>query len=400
MPYYIGDVIKDERRMIARTPEKFEETGIRVRLNIPVEGIDPQRGEVCLADGEKLPYDTLLLATGAVPATPPVSGIDEEGVFVLRNLRNALDIKAYIRDKNCKKAVIVGAGFIAMEMSEALAAIGLETYIIYRGKIPVRKWDKEFGSMVLEEIEKHQVSFLAERQLHGIERDGNGRLHVHTSDGTVEGDIVLLALGVKPNTGMALQAGCELGDTGAIRVDHSLRTSKEDVYAAGDCCETYHRIAKRWVHVTLGDVANKQGRVAGRNIGGLASQFEGIVGSQSFKVFDLELGAAGLDEQGARDAGFDPVSTIVWGSPVANSLNVDGKKLGLKLVADKKTGKLLGAQAIGNAGAVGRINTLAACLWTGMDLETVGFLDLAYAPPFGGAWDLLHTGAQVLQRKL
>ena len=386
--------------MIARTPEKFEEAGIRVRLNTPVDAIDAPAGEVRLAGGERLPYDRLVMATGAAAVMPDVEGVDEAGVFVLRNLRDAMDIKAYIREKGCRKVLIVGAGFIAMEMSEGLAAIGVETAIVYRGKLPVRRWDPEFGTMVLSELEGHAVSFLPERTLQGIERGADGRLRMHTSGGTLEGDIILLALGVRPDTVMAEQAGCALGETGAIGVDEHLRTSQEGIYAAGDCCEAFHRVANRWVHVSMGDVANKQGRIAGRNIAGMAATFPGIVGAQSFKVFDLELGATGLDEAGARRAGFDPASAIVWGGPIANSLNVDKKKLGLKLVADRATGKLLGAQAIGNGGAVGRINTLSACLWAGMTLEDVALMDLAYAPPFGGAWDLVHIGAQVLKRKL
>ena len=386
--------------MIARTPEKFEETGIRVRLHTPVDEIDTRAGEVRLAGGERLPYDTLVVATGAAAVTPAVEGVDHAGVFVLRNLRDAQDIKAYIREKGCRKALIVGAGFIAMEMSEGLAAIGVETEIVYRGKLPVRRWDPEFGTMVLSELERHHVSFLPERDLEGIERGADGRLRMHTSGGTLEGDIIVLALGVRPDTTMARQAGCALGETGAVGVDEHLRTSQEGVYAVGDCCEAFDRVAGRWVHVSMGDVANKQGRIAGRNIAGMVASFPGIVGAQSFKIFDLELGATGLDEERARGAGFDPASTIVWGSPIAGSLNIEKKKLGLKLVADTRTGRLLGAQAIGHGGAVGRINALSACLWAGMTLEDVAFMDLAYAPPFGGAWDLVHIGAQVLQKKL
>ncbi len=400
MPYYIGDVIKDEKRMVARTPEKFEETGIHVRLQTTVEEIDTKKGEVGLADGEKLSYDTLVFGTGATANMPGIRGMHEEGVFVLRNLRDAIDIKAYIKEKGCKKAIIVGAGFIALEMSEALSEIGVETAIVYRGSLPASRWDKEFGTVVLEELQKNQISFIPGRQLRAIDKVASGELHLFTNDGKFKADIILLTLGVKPDTTLAQQAGCTLGDSGAIAVDHYQKTSQEGIYAAGDCCESYHRIAKRWMHLPLGDIANKQGRVAGRNIGGVPARFEGIVGAQSFKVFGLELGATGLDEQAAYRAGLVPVSVIVWGSPIAGSLNIQKEKLGMKITADKKTGKLLGAQAIGNSGAVGRINTLSACLWAGMDLADVAFMDLAYAPPFGGAWDLIHIGAQVLQKKL
>ncbi|MCX5822642.1 MAG: flavoprotein oxidoreductase, partial [Deltaproteobacteria bacterium] len=167
----------------------------------------------------------------------------------------------------------------------------------------------------------------------------------------------------------------------------------------GDCCESFHRVSGRWVNIPLGDIANKQGRVAGRNIGGGAMIFPGIVGAQSFKVFDLEVVATGLDEREAAESGFHPVSTLVWGNAIAGSMP-GNTKLGLKLIADRATGKLLGAQAVGKAGAVSRINTLSCALWAGLNLDDVGYMDLAYSPPFGGSWDLIHIAAQALRRQI
>jgi NADPH-dependent 2,4-dienoyl-CoA reductase/sulfur reductase-like enzyme len=167
----------------------------------------------------------------------------------------------------------------------------------------------------------------------------------------------------------------------------------------GDCCESFHRVSGRWVNIPLGDIANKQGRVAGRNIGGGSMIFPGIVGAQSFKVFDLEVAATGLDEREAALSGFHPVSTLLWGNAIAGSMP-GNTKLGLKLVADRATGKLLGAQAVGKAGAVSRINTISAALWAGLTLDDAGWLDLAYAPPFSGSWDLIHVAAQALRREI
>jgi CoA-dependent NAD(P)H sulfur oxidoreductase len=176
-------------------------------------------------------------------------------------------------------------------------------------------------------------------------------------------------------------------------------TPREGVYAVGDCCESFHRVSGRWVNIPLGDIANKQGRVAGRNIGGGVMLFPGIVGSQCFKVFDLEVVATGLDEREAAQSGFHPVSTLVWGNSIAGSMP-GNKKLGLKLIADRATGKLLGAQAVGEMGAVSRINTLSCALWAGLTLDDVGYLDLAYAPPVGGSWDPIHIAAQALRRQI
>jgi CoA-dependent NAD(P)H sulfur oxidoreductase len=193
--------------------------------------------------------------------------------------------------------------------------------------------------------------------------------------------------------------GLPIGETGAIRVNFSQRTPNEGIYAVGDCCEAFHRVSGRWVNVPLGDIANKQGRVAGRNIAGGDMIFPGIVGAQSFRVFDLEVAATGLDEREATQSGFHPASALVWGNAIARSMPGNAK-LGLKLIADRATGKLLGAQSVGKAGAVSRINTLSAALWAGMTLDDVGYLDLAYSPPFSGSWDLIHVAAQTLKRHL
>lgn len=398
MPYYIGDVIKDPKKLIARTPEKFEETGIRVRLDTRVEGIEADRGEVLLANGEGLPYDLLVMGTGAEATLPDIPGTTREGVFTLKNLRDGINIREYIKDNSCRRAVIVGAGFIAMEMSEALRNLGLETSIVYRGELPVRKWDPVFSGVVLEELTGNGVSFVAHNSPVAVEKGARG-LCLVTSEGEIETDIIIFALGVKPNTRLAREAGLTTGKSGAISVDSSQHTSREEIFAVGDCCESYNRMSKKWVYTPLGDMANKQGRVAGRNIAGYPMVFPGIVGAQSFKMFGLEVAMTGLDEKEAEKSGYSPAGNIIWGSPVARSMN-RGQKLGLKLIADRDSGRLLGAQAVGQSGAVSRINTLSACLWSGMELDEIGYMDLAYSPSFSGAWDMIHTAAQILEKKL
>ncbi|OPY89213.1 MAG: NADH peroxidase [Smithella sp. PtaU1.Bin162] len=170
------------------------------------------------------------------------------------------------------------------------------------------------------------------------------------------------------------------------------------MYAVGDCCESWNRVSRSWVNIPLGDIANKQGRVAGRNIGGNPLTFDGIVGAQSFRLFNLECAATGIAEKEAAAAGYSPVSNITWGSAMAPSLGM--RKIGLKLIADKSSGRLLGAQAVGVAGAVGRINALSVALWTELDLDQIGYLDLAYAPPFSAVWDIIHNAAQALRREI
>ena len=385
--------------MIARTPEEFTKQGIEVRLNTPVDQIDTRKGHVVLRSGERIPYDMLTVATGASASVLPIPGLDLDGVFTLKNLTDAIRIKNYIENNNVKKAIILGAGFVAMEMSEAFRKRGIHTEVVYRGELPVKKWDPVFSRRILEELQRNNVSFLTGRNPVAIEQGSGGLLYLLTDKETFDADIIILALGVKPETAMAEKAGVKLGKSGAIKVDFSQRTSRDEIYAAGDCAEVFHMVSREWVYFPLGDIANKQGRTAGRNIGGNPMSFSGVVGAQGFKVFDLEVAATGLDEREAKRKGFYPVSAVIKGNYMARSMDA-AATLDLKLIADKSTARLLGAQAVGCAGVVGRINTLSACLWNEMDLDQIGYLDLAYSPPFGGAWDVIQTAAQILKRKL
>jgi len=399
MPYYIGDVIKQENSLIARTPEKFRETGVDVRIDTRVEEVDEKAGRVRLSDGTNLPYDLLVLGTGTTPLLPGIPGEDREGVFTLKKFTDALGIKAWLKEVSCRKAIIIGAGFIGMEMSEAQRNLGIETSVYHRGTLPVNRWDTEFSKAVLDELERHEVRFVTEVEARAVEKGRERRLRLVTNQGEEEADMVLMAVGIRPDAELARQMDIPLGKTGAIRVNFSQQTSREEVYAVGDCCESFHRVSGRWVNVPLGDIANKQGRIAGVNIGGGNMIFPGIVGAQCFKVFDLEVAATGLDERATLQSGFHPASTLVWGNAIAGSMP-GNKKLGLKLIADRATGKLLGAQAVGETGAVSRINTLSAALWAGLSIDDAGWLDLAYAPPVGGSWDLIHIAAQKLRRQL
>lgn len=399
MPYYIGDVIKDEKKLIARTPEKFREGGVDVRTGVEAENVDLAAQVVTLVGGEALPFDVLVLATGTRPILPGIPGEDREGVFTLKQLPDAVGIKQFIRESRCRTAIIVGAGFIGMEMCEAFREAGVETTVVNRGSMPVPRWDPELGQLVVKSLLDHQIRMMADTTIQAIEKGETCRLRLITDQGKIEADVILLAIGVRPSVGLAGEMGLALGKTGAVAVDFSQKTSHPAVYAVGDCCEAYHRVSRRWVHIPLGDIANKQGRVAGCNIGGFPTIFPGIVGAQAFKLFDLEIAATGLDEREALAAGFHPVSNLVWGDVVP--LSVPGTtRLGLKLIADEATGLFLGAQAIGPHGAVSRINTLSAALWSGLSIDEVAYLDLAYSPPFSRAWDLIHIAAQDLMKKM
>lgn len=395
-PYYIGDLIKDANKLVARTPERFGQDGIDVQLNTQVININTKDGVVETRDSRKFPYDFLVISTGTSAIVPDLPGIDLPGVFSLRNLEDAISIKTWLREKNAKRVVIMGGGFIGLEMSEALHAANIKTTIIHKDSLPANRWDAALSSSMLEELQAHGVEFIANAQANAIEKGTTALLKVKTDKGFWEGDLVLLAVGVRPDARLAKSIGLNIGKTGAIAVNFAQQTSLENVYAAGDCCESYHRVSHSWVNIPLGDIANKQGRVVGRNIGGKPLTFDGIVGAQSFRLFNLECAATGLSEREALAAGYAPVSNITWGSAMAPALGM--RKIGLKLIADKSSGKLLGAQAVGVADAVGRINTLSVALWTGLDIDQIGYLDLAYAPPFSAAWDIIHNAAQALRR--
>lgn len=399
MPYYIGDVIQDESKLIARTPERFRDGGIEVLIQTPVVRIDTKASAVELSTGSSANYDILAIGTGTIPILPGIPGQDLEGVFVLKRLNDAIRIKDYIEGKAVHSAAIIGAGFISMEMCENLRLRNIETTIINMGTLPVTRWDPVFSQRAQDELDKNGVVTLTGTKTEAITRGNDGRLHLATSAGELIVDLLILAIGVKPDVQLAAAAGIPLGKTGAVQVDFSQKTSLENVYAVGDCCEVFNRVSKRWVHIPLGDIANKQGRIAGRNIGGIPTIFPGVVAAQSFRLFSLEMAATGIDEREAIQAGFHPISAIVWGNAIAGSMP-GNNSVGIKLTADRSTGKLLGAQAVGEAGAVGRINTLSCALWAGLDLDEVAYLDLAYAPPFSPSWDPIHLAAQDLLKKL
>ena len=338
------------------------------------------------------------MATGTKALKPDIPGINKQGIFSLKNLEDAIKIKTYLRENNCRKAIIIGAGFIAMEMSEALHMAGVKTTIFHRGSLPANRWDAELSKLMLEELKNNGVEFVTRADTSAIEMGKEAPLKAITNQGTWEADMIIVAVGVKPDVTLAQAIGLDIGNSGAIAVKYFQQASREFVYAVGDCCESYHRVSRRWVNIPLGDIANKQGRVAGRNIGGKPLKFEGIVGAQSFRLFNLECAATGIDEKEASASGYNPVSTLMWGNAIAGTLGQ--KKIGLKLIADKSSGKLLGAQAVGAAGVVGRINALSVALWAGLNIDEIGYLDLAYSPPYSGAWDIIHIAAQALRRAI
>jgi NADPH-dependent 2,4-dienoyl-CoA reductase/sulfur reductase-like enzyme len=348
-----------------------------------------------IASGGTLSFDYLVVATGATPRLPGVSGEDLQGIFFLRNVADAIRLKSFIQPRTARRAVIVGAGLISLEVCEAFRRLGLETTVIYRQDLPMRRLGEDFAEIILAELETNGVTFMANTNLEGFEAAAADEIMVHTSSGTLETDLVLIGIGVAPEVSLASEAGLNLGPTGAIAVNEHLQTNVPFIYAAGDCCECFHRVSRRAAYAPLGDIANKQGRIAGANIGGQNISFAGIVGSICFKVFNLEVASTGLTEEEAQEVGLNAASVTIQGASRAHSFPGSGQ-LHIRLVADTENGRLLGAQAVGSDGVVSRINALAAALTGGLSLEELAYLDLAYAPPFSAAWDPIHVAAQKL----
>ena len=237
MPYYIGDVIKESKKLVMRTPEEFKKTGIDARIRTNVEGIDAKKGQVFLAGGESIPYDYLVMATGADAVRLDIPGEDLEGVHVIRDLMHTLKIKSYLNEGGVKKAVLIGGGYIGMEMCEGLRNVGVEVKVVDILPRPAYRWDPEFTKMIVEELGKNQVEFMPEAKPLAIEKGKSSKLKLSTSNGDLDADLVLMGVGTRHNTALARSMGIEMGQSGAIKVDFHQKTSLENVWAVGDCCE-------------------------------------------------------------------------------------------------------------------------------------------------------------------
>ncbi|MFH1144649.1 MAG: FAD-dependent oxidoreductase [Candidatus Eisenbacteria bacterium] len=397
-PYYIGGVIPDAEQLIARRPEQFEKSGIHVHLNTGIVSLDPQAGRARDSQGQDWPFDQAAYTTGAHSFIPSIPGIEHEGVFALKDLRDAMRIKDFIREHRARRGVILGAGLIAMEMAEAFRELDLATTILYRGTLPLKKLGEDFARIVLQELESRGVAFLPGTEVMAIERGERG-LEVVTADRRHEADLVLVALGILPATRLAAASGLRLGASQAVATDAQQRTNFENVYTAGDCAEAFDRVARRPDYFPFGDVANRQGRVAGANIAGQAAAFPGVVGSWCCKVFGLEVAQTGLTEEAARAAGFQPTAAQVTARSRAHAYP-GSQPVQIRLIAEQAAGRLLGAQAVGAEGAVTRVNVVAAGLHCGMTVADLAQIDLCYAPPYSPSWDPLHLVAAECLKKL
>lgn len=408
LPYYISGVVKEQKDLMStpvgviRDPAFFQKTmDVRVLHRTEATRIDREgkRVEIRSTDGTRwLDYDVLVLATGVKPVRPKLPGVDLPNVFTLHRIEDAEGMKALLAEEKAKDAVVIGGGLIGVEMVESLVARGCRVTVVEMLPQILPILDADLACLVQRHMEAKGCRVLTGTAAERIE--GDGRVEAVVAGGhRIPADFVLVAVGVRPNADLARAAGLTLGPTGGIRVDGSMRTSDPDIYAVGDCTEDTHLVTGAPCFVSNGATANKQGRVAANNIAGGSDAFPGIVGSAICKVFDYAVARTGLTEQQARDAGFDPVSAVAPGPDKAHYYP-GAKLLILKLIADRATRKVLGAQVVGPGDGAKRIDVAATALAAGMTVDQVAHLDLCYAPPYSPALDNLIVAANVLRNKL
>lgn len=403
LPWFISGQIADARSLIARTPEEFEKTGVQVRLRHEVAAVDVPNQRVRVRNLETghetdEPWDKILIATGGLSTRPPLSGIDLDGVFHLRNLEDGLAIRSYIDAHRPRRAVVVGAGYIGLEVLEGLRVLGVETVCVdIAPRVLITTFDEDMAGIVEEEVRANGVALSLGDGV--IRFEGNGRIReVVTEHGRFAADIAILGIGIRPNAALARQAGVPLGLTGAVATDDHMRTSVPNVFSAGDCAEVFHRVTGAPAYIPLGSTANKQGRTAGANMAGGDEAFHGVVGTAVSKCFNLEVARTGLTEEQALGLGLQATSTKIRAS--ARSHYYPGSTpLDVKLIYRSTDGLLLGGQIIGAKGAAKRIDVLATALHQRMTIDDIRRLDLSYAPPFAPVWDPILVAANVAAKE-
>ncbi len=383
LPYFVEGRVRRPEDLIVYTPDYFaRERNITVRTGARVSSIAHPRREVTLENEERVHYDRLIVATGARPAAIP--GGSRPFVFTLHTLEDGIRLKQYLRERAPKRAAVIGGGYIGLEAAEALRRNGLAVKVFEQDANVLHRGDPDLTAAVRSRLEQHRVELCCGERIREVEQ--------------YECDVVVWATGIQPNAELAAEAGIETGRTGAIRVDERMETNLRGVYAAGDCAEAQHAITGRAVYLPLGTTANKMGRVAGANAAGARERFAGIAGTAIVGVFGLGIAVTGLSVEQARREGFDPVSARIEAR--SRAAYFGGKPTTVELVADRSTRRLIGGTVLGEDGAAGRINVIAAALQAQMRVEDFEALDLAYAPPFGTVWDPLLVAAQQLSKRL
>ncbi|GHA19090.1 flavoprotein oxidoreductase [Streptomyces tauricus] len=400
IPYWVGGEVEARDKLIARSPEEHRERGIDLRMRTEVTELDVDGGRVRSRDldsgtEEWTSYDKLVIATGARPVRPSLPGIDAPGVHGVQTLDDGQALIDTLSRTEGRRAVVIGAGYIGVEMAEALINRGYEVTVVNRGKEPMATLDPDMGRLVHEAMEGMNITMVNDAEVTKILTGDDGRVRaVATEDAEYPADVVVLGIGVRPETSLAEAAGLPLGDHRGLLTDLAMRVrGHENIWAGGDCVEVLDLVSGSERHIALGTHANKHGQVIGSNVGGGYATFPGVVGTAVSKVCDLEIARTGLREKDAHRAGlrFEAVTIESTNSagyyPKADLMTV-------KMLAELRTGRLLGVQIVGREGAAKRVDIAAVALTAGMTVEQMTALDLGYAPPFSPVWDPILVAAR------
>ena len=415
IPYYVSGEVTHWRNLAHRTYADLEAAGMRLRLDTTARKVDVADRRVHLSgpDGaaeDAMPYDQLVIGTGAVPVRPPVAGLDglgpADGVHLLHSMDDTFAVMRTLEETGTGSAVIVGAGYVGLEMAEALSERDLAVTQLERLPEVLPTVDAGLGALVRDQLEGHGVTVHTGTEVKRIALADPGaperlRIDAVTSAGepvTVHAGLVLVVTGVRPETELAVSAGASLGARGAIAVDKAMRTGLPDVYAAGDCVITHHRLLGE-TYLPLGTTAHKQGRVAGENATGGHREFAGSLGTQVVKIFDQAAARTGLRDHEAAAAGYDPV-TVAFEADDHKAYYPGSHKIAMRFTGDRATGRLLGVQLFGHKHAeiAKRIDIAATAIYHDMTVDEVSDLDLSYTPPLGSPWDAVQMGAQAWVR--
>lgn len=402
MPYYIGGLIDSEENLIVRKPEVFrKKQHIDVRIRHEVTEIDTVKKRVKVRNIDKNmdfweTWDDLLIATGASPVVPQSENIDARGIFSLSTLQSGINVNNFINENKPAKAVIVGGGYIGIEMAEALLARSIEVTIIDMAPQLMTSLDKDMSDQILAYLKEQQVKIFLEETLEKFTKNADGSVNsVITNKQTLPADIVIVGVGIKPNAGLAANAGIKIGKNGAIHINKRCETSALNIWAAGDCAESFHLITHEQVHIALGTVASKHGLTAGINISGGNMEFPGVMGTAITKFKEMEISRTGLSEKEAKNLNIDfETAMITTVSPA--SYYPDAKEISVKLVINKQSRRILGGQIVGFEGTGKRIDSIVTAITAGFTAQQLMDLDLAYAPPFSNVWDPVQIAARRL----
>jgi NADPH-dependent 2,4-dienoyl-CoA reductase/sulfur reductase-like enzyme len=398
IPYFVGDVVHDVDALVARTPEEHRRRGIDVRTGAEVVAVDLAARTLrvrAVGNGAETTegFDQLVFATGATPVRPPLPGIDADGVFGVQTLAQGIALRHAVDALKPAHAVVVGAGYIGLELAEALVLRGVSVAVVEAGPYPMPTLDPDMCGLVADAQRAVGVELYVDDAVEGFEVVDGAVRAVRTGTHRLPADLVVLGLGVRPSSELAADAGLAIGPTRGIVVDDHQRASTEGVYAAGDCVQTFHRVSRQPVAIALGTHANKQGRVAGINATGGDATFPGVIGTAVSKICRYEVARTGLTEREAAVAGFDALAATIDATTRAGYYP-GARPLKVKLVFERGGGRVLGGQIVGEEGAAKRIDVVAMATWAEMPVGELLNVDLGYAPPFSPLWDPVLVAAR------